>query len=127
MLDKYSVDDLKRFVEHSESLTSYNSYLAYLCIIFNTVGSFVSMYSTGTDNSELLWVGIGFSAISQLLGMFEKVNNEEIKQMQKSIKAIKEGTYIDASTGDPEKKKRKKKKKKTIEEDVKDDMLYVGH
>jgi hypothetical protein len=72
------------------------------------------MYSTGTDNSELLWMGLGISAVSQLLSMFEKVNNEELKQIQKSIKTIKEGTYIDIAGADgaPDKKKKKKQKQK---------------
>ena len=76
----------------------------------------MSMYSTGTDNSELLWIGLGISAVSQLLSMFEKVNNEELKQIQKSIKAIREGTYIDerpaaivGADGAPDKEKKKKK------------------
>lgn len=75
----------------------------------------MSMYSTGTDNSELLWIGLGISAVSQLLSMFEKVNNEELKQIQKSIKAIREGTYIDerpaaivGADGAPDKEKKKK-------------------
>lgn len=114
ILDKHRLNDLKRFVELSESLTFYNSHLAYLYIIFSTIGSFISMYSTGTDNSELLWMGLGISAVSQLLSMFEKVNNEELKQIQKSIKTIKEGTYIDIAGADgaPDKKKKKKQKQK---------------
>jgi hypothetical protein len=89
------------------------------------------MYSTGTDNSELLWMGLSISAVSQLLSMFEKVNNEELKQIQKSIKAIKEGTYIDerpavivGADGAPDKKKKKKQKQKqSAQEEVKGDKV----
>lgn len=58
-------------------------------------------------------MGLGISAVSQLLSMFEKVNNEELKQIQKSIKTIKEGTYIDERPdGAPDKRKKKKQKQK---------------
>ena len=59
-------------------------------------------------------MGLGISAVSQLLSMFEKVNNEELKQIQKSMKTIKEGTYIDivGADGAPDKKKKKKQKQK---------------
>ena len=89
----------------------------------------MSMYSTGTDNTELLWVGLGVSAISQLLSMFEKVNNEELKQIQKSIKAIREGTYIDerpAAIVGADRAPDKEKKKKQVAEAEEEEGDQVG-
>lgn len=84
---------MARFIEMNGRLNFYNLYLSYLFHVFNIGGSFVITYATTVNNKSMKWVGIGFNSFGQLIFLLEKLNNATMKQNQKDIVAIKNGTY----------------------------------
>lgn len=84
---------MARFIKMNDRLNFYNSYLSYLFHVFNIGGSSVMTYATRENNKSMKWVGIGFNSFSQLIFLLEKLNNATMKQNQKDIIAIKNGTY----------------------------------
>lgn len=95
MLNKRKVEDLRRFLAQSESLSKTNYSLTYLFITLYGIGLFISAYATSTNDMTMNWVGLAINIFAQIIYATEKVNNAMLKQLQSDIGAIKDGTYVE--------------------------------
>ena len=75
-------------ISRKASLTFYQSCLAYLYILFNALGSLVSMYAAGTDSDMILWMGVAFHALAHLMKAFVHVSRDELREVVKTIDVI---------------------------------------
>jgi len=94
ILNKERLRDFARFIQMNVRLNFFNSYLSYLFHVLNIGGSFVITYATTVNDKDMKWVGIGLNSFSQLISLIEKLNSATLKQNQKDMLAIKNGTYI---------------------------------
>ena len=94
MLNKRKVEDLRRFLAQSESLTKTNYSLTYMFITLYGIGLFISAYATSMNDKTMHWVGLAINIFAQIIYSTEKVNNAVLEQIQSDIGAIKNGTFI---------------------------------
>ena len=98
IFNKNELADLKKFMTDREHLNYYNSYLIYLFHIIQTSGVLLTSISASSDNVKLLWIGIIFNMLAQLILIFEKINDSKLKKQLIDIQSIKNGTYVDESS-----------------------------
>ena len=103
ILEKNKFDDLKNFLSRRHALNRCNSCMIYLFHIIQTVGILVSSISASTNDTRLLWLGIGLNMTASVIQIYEKINNDQMKRILLDIQSIKNGTYIDENAYiDPE-------------------------
>jgi len=51
------------------------------------LGSVVCMYGIAVDRNVLLWLGVVFNALAHLMTAFAQVNNDQLRDVMKAIKA----------------------------------------
>ena len=94
MLNKRKVEDLRRFLTQSDSLTKTNYSLTYMFITLYGIGLFISAYATSMNDKTMHWVGLAINIFAQIIYATEKVNNAVLEQLQSEIGAIKDGTFV---------------------------------
>ena len=95
IIDNNKVNDLKRFLGRRKCLNESNIYLIYLFHLIQSTGLILTSYATGTNNINLVWVGISLNMVATLINIYEKTNNTILKKLISEIKSIKDGSYID--------------------------------
>lgn len=95
MLNKRKVEDLRRFLTQSESLTMTNYSLTYMFITLYGIGLFIGAYATSMNDKTMHWIGLAINIFAQIIYATEKVNNAVLKQLQNEIGAIKDGTFVE--------------------------------
>lgn len=97
ILQKNSVDDLKKFINKRACLNNCNVFLTYIFHFLQTCGMITTALSASYDYKQLLWIGIGLNALASLISIYEKTNETISNKMLESIKNIKSGDYLDES------------------------------
>ena len=95
IFDQNMIDDLKRFLQKRQCLNTANSYLIYLFHLIQSSGILVTSFAAGSDNPNLIWIGVALNILASLINVYEKTNNTILKKLMNDIKAIKDGTYVD--------------------------------
>jgi hypothetical protein len=95
LLDQNKLSDLKKNLGRRKCLNETNFYLVYLFHLVQSCGIIVTSYATGTNNSNLIWIGISLNMVATILNLYEKTNNTLSKKLLTDIKMIKDGTYLD--------------------------------
>jgi len=97
ILQKNSIDDLKKFIERRACLNNCNVLLIYIFHLLQTCGIITTTLSASYDYKPLLWIGVGFNAVASLISIYEKTNETISNKILENIKQIKAGEYIDES------------------------------
>jgi hypothetical protein len=71
--------------------------MIYLFHIIQTIGILVSSISASTNDTRLVWFGIGLNMSASIIQIYEKINNDQMNRILLDIQSIKNGTYIDES------------------------------
>jgi hypothetical protein len=95
IFDKNRLEDLKRFLNKRQCLNVTNSYLIYLFHFVQSAGILTTSFAAGSNNTNLVWIGISLNCLATLISIYEKTNNSLLKKLMNDIKMIKEGTYVD--------------------------------
>ena len=95
IFDENIVSDLKRFLKKRECLNTTNSYFIYLFHLMQSAGILTTSIAASSNNTQLVWIGIGLNVFATLIHVYEKTNNALMKKLMYDINLIKEGHYVD--------------------------------
>ncbi len=97
ILNENKIDDLKKFINKRACLNNANNILIYIFYLFQTSGVLISSIATSSNNTSLIWIGIGLNMIASIIHIYEKINNNFLKKLLIDIQNIKNGNYVDES------------------------------
>ena len=89
------IADLKRFLAKRQCLNTTNSYFIYLFHLVQSAGILTTSIAAGSNNTNMVWIGVGLNLFATLIHVYEKTNNALLKKLMHDINLIKEGNYID--------------------------------
>lgn len=95
ILDKNRVNDLKGFLKKRQCLNATNMYLIYLFHLVQSAGILTTSFAAGSNDTKLVWIGIGLNFLASLISVYEKTNSSLLKKLLNDINLIKDGNYID--------------------------------
>jgi hypothetical protein len=95
IFDNNKINDLHRFLAKRQCLNTTNSYLIYLFHLVQASGILTTSIAAGTNNTELVWIGIGLNIFATLINVYEKTNNSISSKLLSDIKLIKDNHYVD--------------------------------
>ena len=95
ILDSNKINDLNRFLNKRQCLNTTNTYLVYLFHLLQSAGILTTSIAAGSNNTELVWVGVGLNIFATLINVYEKTNNSISTKLFNDIKLIKENHYVD--------------------------------
>jgi hypothetical protein len=95
ILDNNKINDLNRFLNKRQCLNTTNTYLIYLFHLVQSAGILTTSIAAGTNNTQLVWVGIGLNIFATLINVYEKTNNSISAKLFHNIKLIKDNHYVD--------------------------------
>ena len=90
-----TLDDLHFFLNKRKCLNSTNTYLIYLFYLVQSAGILTTSVATGSNNINMIWLGVGLNLLATLINTYEKINNSMLKKILNDIKEIKNGDYVD--------------------------------
>jgi len=90
-----TLDDLHFFLHKRKCLNSTNTYLIYLFYLIQSAGILTTSVATGSNNINMIWLGVGLNLLATLINTYEKINNSMLKKILNDIKEIKNGNYVD--------------------------------
>ena len=127
IFDQNMLDDLKRFLNKRQCLNTANSYLIYLFHLIQSSGILVTSFAAGSENKNLIWIGVALNILASLINVYEKTNNTILRKLMNDIKAIKAGTYVDegemVETEKKDEDKESRKDNNEPEEDAREPLL----
>ena len=95
IFDNNKINDLNRFLDKRQCLNTTNTYLVYLFHLVQASGILTTSIAAGTNNTELVWVGVGLNIFATLINVYEKTNNSISAKLLSDIKLIKDNHYVD--------------------------------
>ena len=95
IFDNNKINDLKRFLSKRQCLNTTNTYLVYLFHLVQSAGILTTSVAAGSNNTELVWVGVGLNILATLINVYEKTNNSISAKLLSDIKLIKDNHYVD--------------------------------
>ena len=95
IFDTNKINDLNRFLAKRQCLNTTNSYLIYLFHLVQASGILTTSIAAGTNNRELVWIGVGLNIFATLINVYEKTNNSISSKILNDIKLIKDNHYVD--------------------------------
>lgn len=95
ILDENRLDDLNRFLNKRKCLNNTNTWLIYAFYLVQSAGIFTTSIAAGTNNAQLVWIGVGLSCLSSLISIYEKTNSSMMKKILMDIQLIADNRYID--------------------------------
>ena len=95
IFDTNKLNDLNRFLSKRQCLNTTNSYLIYLFHLVQASGILTTSIAAGTNNTELVWIGVGLNIFATLINVYEKTNNSISSKLLSDIKLIKDNHYVD--------------------------------
>jgi hypothetical protein len=95
IFDENRLNDLKRFLDKRHCLNDFNTFLVFLFYLVQSSGIMVTMIGSAYNNQQFIWIGIGLNLTASLINVYEKVNNNLMKNMLTNIQAIKNNNYVD--------------------------------
>jgi hypothetical protein len=95
IFDNNKINDLNRFLSKRQCLNTTNSYLIYLFHLVQASGILTTSIAAGTNNTQLVWIGVGLNIFATLINVYEKTNNSISSKLLNDIKLIKDNHYVD--------------------------------
>ena len=95
IFDNNKINDLHRFLNKRQCLNTTNTYLIYLFHLVQASGILTTSIAAGTNNTELVWIGVGLNIFATLINVYEKTNNSISSKLLNDIKLIKDNHYVD--------------------------------
>ena len=95
IFDNNKINDLNRFLAKRQCLNTTNSYLIYLFHLVQASGILTTSIAAGTQNTELVWIGVGLNIFATLINVYEKTNNSISSKLLSDIKLIRDNHYVD--------------------------------
>ena len=95
IFDDNRLNDVKRFLNARHRLNDLNTFLVFLFYLVQSSGIMVTMIGSAYNNQTFIWTGIGLNLTASLINIYEKINNNLMKNMLTNIKAIKDNNYVD--------------------------------
>ena len=95
IFDNNKINDLNRFLAKRQCLNTTNSYLIYLFHLVQASGILTTSIAAGTNNTQLIWIGVGLNICATLINVYEKTNNSISSKLLNDIKLIKDNHYVD--------------------------------
>jgi hypothetical protein len=95
IFDNNKINDLHRFLSKRQCLNTTNSYLIYLFHLVQASGILTTSIAAGTNNTQLVWIGVGLNIFATLINVYEKTNNSISSKLLSDIKLIKDNHYVD--------------------------------
>jgi len=95
IFDTNKINDLHRFLSKRQCLNTTNSYLIYLFHLVQASGILTTSIAAGTNNTQLVWIGVGLNIFATLINVYEKTNNSISSKLLSDIKLIKDNRYVD--------------------------------
>ena len=95
IFDDNRLNDVKRFLDARHRLNDLNTFLVFLFYLVQSSGIMVTMIGSAYNNQTFIWTGIGLNLTASLINIYEKINNNLMKNMLTNIKAIKDNNYVD--------------------------------
>jgi len=122
IFDNNKINDLNRFLDKRQCLNTTNTYLVYLFHLVQASGILTTSIAAGTNNTELVWVGVGLNIFATLINVYEKTNNSISAKLLSDIKLIKDNHYVDegelVDTGSQNLQNRQPKKSSIIDNNM---------
>ena len=97
IFDDNKINDLKRFLKKRQCLNYTNAYLIYLFHLLQSAGILTTSIAASSNNTDLVWIGIGLNIVATLINVYEKINNTVSGKLLHDIKLIKTNNYVDES------------------------------
>ncbi len=97
IFDDNKINDLKRFLKKRQCLNHTNAYLIYLFHLLQSAGILTTSIAASSNNTDLVWIGIGLNIVATLINVYEKINNTVSGKLLHDIKLIKNNNYLDES------------------------------
>ena len=97
IFDDNKINDLKRFLKKRQCLNNTNAYLIYLFHLLQSAGILTTSIAASSNNTDLVWIGIGLNIVATLINVYEKINNTVSGKLLHDIKLIKTNNYVDES------------------------------
>jgi hypothetical protein len=95
IFDNNKINDLHRFLAKRQCLNTTNSYLIYLFHLVQASGILTTSIAAGTNNTQLVWIGVGLNIFATLINVYEKTNNSISAKLLSDIKLIRDNHYVD--------------------------------
>jgi hypothetical protein len=95
IFNKNAVDDLNYFLEERHNLNVYNIRMRYIFNFIQGSGGFISAYGNGTNQTNIVWIGIALVALATFIINCEKINDIILKKYLEDINLIKQEKYVD--------------------------------
>ena len=95
IFDNNKINDLNRFLAKRQCLNTTNSYLIYLFHLVQASGILTTSIAAGTNNTQLVWIGVGLNICATLINVYEKTNNSISSKILNDIKLIRDNHYVD--------------------------------
>ena len=95
IFDNNKINDLNRFLTKRQCLNTTNTYLVYLFHLVQSAGILTTSVAAGSNNTELVWIGVGLNVFATLINIYEKTNNSILSKLFNNIKLIKDNNYVD--------------------------------
>lgn len=122
IFDNNKINDLNRFLDKRQCLNTTNTYLVYLFHLVQASGILTTSIAAGTNNTELVWVGVGLNIFATLINVYEKTNNSISAKLLSDIKLIKDNHYVDegelVDTGSQNLQNRQPKKSSIVDSNM---------
>jgi len=95
IFDNNKINDLHRFLKKRQCLNTTNTYLVYLFHLLQSAGILTTSVAASSNNTQLVWIGIGLNIFATLINVYEKTNNSISAKLFNDIKLIKKNNYVD--------------------------------
>ena len=95
IFDNNKINDLNRFLSKRQCLNTTNTYFIYLFHLVQSAGILTTSIAAGSNNTELVWIGVGLNVFATLINIYEKTNNSILSKLFNNIKLIKDNNYVD--------------------------------
>ena len=95
IFDNNKINDLHRLLKKRQCLNTTNTYLVYLFHLLQSAGILTTSVAASSNNTQLVWIGIGLNIFATLINVYEKTNNSISTKLFNDIKLIKENHYVD--------------------------------
>lgn len=95
IFDENRLKDLNKFLDARHRLNDFNTFLVFLFYLVQSSGIMVTMVGSAYNNQGYIWTGIGLNLTASLINVYEKINNNLMKNMLTNIQDIKNNKYTD--------------------------------
>jgi hypothetical protein len=95
IFDQNRLNDLHKFLCKRHCLNDFNTFLTFFFYFIQSSGIMITMIGSGYNDQTFIWIGVGLNLLATLINVYEKINNNLLKNMLINIQNIKDNNYVD--------------------------------